>query len=145
MLYMHTEYNWHHCFFVTVKFWFLSSLTYFNVILTWISCLLTKYWIVTNPLWVWWLQYKSIICRNTLKNISNHYWSIASWVLPSNHHMAVLAIKGLIVGRIPMNASRLKLINIAYRMGSYLTWCFYPLHNNILYTKLTLRHLTFNS
>ena len=51
--------------------------------------------IVTNPLWAWWLQYRCIVCRNALRNISDYYRSIAAWIIPSNHHMVVLAIKRL--------------------------------------------------
>ena len=48
--------------------------------------------IVTVPLWTWWLHYKYIDCRNTLRNITDHCQGIATWVLPSNCHMAVLGI-----------------------------------------------------
>ena len=49
--------------------------------------------IVTDPLWAWWLPYRCIDCINALRNLSEYYQSIATWVIPSNHHMAVPAIK----------------------------------------------------
>ena len=51
--------------------------------------------IVTGPLWAWWLQHRHIDYINALRNISDPYQSMATWVMPSNHHMAVVAIKGL--------------------------------------------------
>ena len=41
------------------------------------------------------VQYMRIDCRNALRNISDYYRSIATWVTSSNRYMVVLAIKGL--------------------------------------------------